>query len=135
MVYFAIKGNTVIHHTDPLAMQKWDKVKPQKKLTDAEFLAFGNLARVIDGKIFFGKTQKEKADDEANERIRLIDTELQSIDAKMGGRSMRGAILALKNIADISANTDISKLQESESRAIALRNERREVLQLLDLPY
>jgi hypothetical protein len=135
MVYFAIKGNEVIQHTDPVAMEKWDNVKPQKRLSNAEFLAFENLARVIDGKIFFGKTNKEKEDDAAQERIQEIDLELKAIDNTAGARPLRGALLSIKNVAAINAGADIQKLEAYETRAVALREERRQKTELLNLPY
>jgi hypothetical protein len=135
MVYFARKGNEVVHHTDLKAMREWDGLEPEIQLTDAEFLSHGNLARLIDGKIFFGKTAKERLDAEAQDRINQIDISLRKIDARTGGRPLRAAILALKNDMPPSVEFDIQKLEEMEGRAEELRTERAVLVESIEVPY
>jgi hypothetical protein len=135
MVYFARKGNQVVHHTDLNAMREWEGVQPETQLTDAEFLAYDNLARLIDGQIYFGKTGKEKADEEAQARIEAIDASLQAIDAKIGGRPLRAAILALKGDLPSSVGVDIERIETMEGAAGELRAERAALVESLEIPY
>jgi hypothetical protein len=135
IVYFAMRGDEVIHHTDLNAMLEWDGLEPEKELTTEDFLSYGNIARVIEGEIFFGKTPKEKEDERITGEIADIDRELASIDQKTGPRPMRAAILALKGIAAVTAATDIGKVEESETRATLLRLNRAELVEGLEVPY
>jgi hypothetical protein len=135
MVYFARKGNDVVHHTDLKAMREWEGVQPESQLTEAEFLAYDNLARIVDGEIFFGKTGKEKADEEALARIEEIDAALRDIDAKIGGRPVRAAVLALKGDLPPSVKTDIERIEATEGRAEELRAERGALVESLEIPY
>jgi hypothetical protein len=66
MVYLAIRNGAVIHHASLSAMKALDGVeKAELTITDAEWAAGGNLARVIDGAIVVGKTEGEKAAEKA----------------------------------------------------------------------
>ena len=72
MVYLARKNGAVIHHTDMEAMKTMDGIgKAEMEISDEEFEAAGSLARIIDGKIFIGKTDEEKAADDARELRRM----------------------------------------------------------------
>jgi chaperonin cofactor prefoldin len=135
MVYFARKGNNVIHHTDINAMREWDGLKPETQLTEVEFLAYDNQVRLIDGNIFFGKTPKEQADQQARDRINEIDQQLKSIDAQSAGRSLRAAILAIKDDLPPSVAVDVQKLEALETQAQELRAERAALVASLELPY
>ena len=80
-VYLAIKGNVVIHHTDLSAMKTMDGISvPDMTITEEEFEAAGGLVRLIDGKIFLGKTDAEKASEEAIEKIRVLKMQLAETD-------------------------------------------------------
>ena len=80
-VYLAIKGDVVIHHTDLSAMESMDGIsQPDMTITEEEFYAAEGLARLIDGKIFLGKTDAEKAREEAIERIRILKGWLAETD-------------------------------------------------------
>jgi hypothetical protein len=135
MVYFARKENKVIHHTDINAMREWDGLEPETQLTDAEFLAYGNEVRLINGNIFFGKTPKERADQQAQDRINEIDLQLKNIDAQSAGRSLRAAVLAIKNDLHPSVAVDIQKLEALEAQAQELRAERAALVESLEIPY
>jgi hypothetical protein len=135
MVYFARKGNDVVHHTDLDAMRKWDKVEPEKQLTEAEFLAFDNMARIIEDEIFFGKTPKERLDEESQNRINEIDTALKNIDTKSASRSMRATMLAMKNTLPSSVSVDVQTIESLENQAKELRIERAALVESFDIPY
>lgn len=80
-VYLAIKGDVVIHHTDLSAMKTMDGISvPDITITEEEFEAAGGLVRLIDGKIFLGKTDVEKASEEAIEKIRALKMQLAETD-------------------------------------------------------
>ena len=80
-VYLAIKGDVVIHHTDLSAMESMDGIsQPDMTITEEEFYAACGLVRLIDGKIFLGKTDAEKAGEEAIEKIRVLKKNLAETD-------------------------------------------------------
>ena len=80
-VYLTIKGDVVIHHTDLSAMKTMDGISvPDMTITEEEFEAAGGLVRLIDGKIFLGKTDAEKASEEAIEKIRVLKMQLAETD-------------------------------------------------------
>ena len=80
-VYLAIKGDVVIHHTDLSAMKTMDGISvPGMTITEEEFEAAGGLVRLIDGKIFLGKTDAEKASEGAIEKIRVLKMQLAETD-------------------------------------------------------
>ena len=81
MVYLARKNGAVIHHTDMEAMKTMDGIgKAEMEISDEEFEAAGSLARIIDGKIFIGKTDEEKQRDDAEVRIRQLKAKLAETD-------------------------------------------------------
>lgn len=80
-IYLAIKGDAVIHHTSTQAMLEMDGIsKPDMTITEEEFYAADGLVRLIDGKIFLGKTDAEKAREKAIERIRILKGWLAETD-------------------------------------------------------
>ena len=80
-VYLAMKGDVVIHHTDLSAMESMDGIsQPDMTITEEEFYAADGLVRLIDGKIFLGKTDAEKAREEAIEKIRILKKNLAETD-------------------------------------------------------
>ena len=80
-VYLAIKGDVVIHHTDLSAMESMDGIsQPDMTITEEEFYAADGLVRLIDGRIFLGKTDAEKAREEAIEKIRVLKKNLAETD-------------------------------------------------------
>ena len=61
MVYLAKKNGGVIAHTDLEAMEALDGISaPDMTVTDAEWEAAGDLARIIDGEIFLDRTPKKR---------------------------------------------------------------------------
>jgi hypothetical protein len=83
MVYLARKDDEVIHHTILELMREWDGVEPEMELTEEAFASHGNLARIINGEIFLGKTDAEKAADNAKEEIKRIKAEIASRDYRV----------------------------------------------------
>ena len=80
-VHLAIKGDVVIHHTDLSAMAQMDGIsKPDITITEEEFEAAGGLVRLINGKIFLGKTDAEKESEEAVKKIRVLKMQLAETD-------------------------------------------------------
>lgn len=53
---------------------------PDMIITEEEFEAAGGLVRLINGKIFLGKTDAEKASEEAIEKIRVLKMQLAETD-------------------------------------------------------
>ena len=80
MVYLARKGDAVVHHTNLEAMREMDGVEPEMEISNEEFEEAGGFARIIDGKIFIGKTEKEKQREEAEAEIRLLKAKLAETD-------------------------------------------------------
>lgn len=81
MVYLARKNGAVVHHTDMEAMKTMDGIsKAEMEISNEEFEAAGSIARIIDGKIFIGKTDEEKKRDEADVRIRQLKAKLAETD-------------------------------------------------------
>lgn len=80
-VYLAIKGDVVIHHTDLSAMESMDGIsQPDMTITEEEFYAADGLVRLINGRIFLGKTDAEKASEEAIEKICVLKKNLAETD-------------------------------------------------------
>jgi hypothetical protein len=133
MVYFAIKNGIPVHHRDLEAMKNIDGLEPITSKSEAEFLSYDNLVRVIDGGLFFGKTNKEKADEAARDRIAEIDASLRLIDLKAGERPTRESLLWLKqkfgDEFDIGA---VIRAEEYESTANELRTERQSLTESLE---
>jgi hypothetical protein len=132
IVYFAIKKGEVIHHTDIKEMENLG-LKSIKEMPASEFLGYGNLVRVKDGALFFGKTVKEKDDDVARMRIIEIDTALAAINQKQIRPSAEIAH-AIGNGIQPPAEA-IEKINELENGAAVLRLERTGLVELIDIPY
>lgn len=127
MVYLAKKDGGVVHHTSLQALKEMDGIeKPDMQVSDEEFEAAGSLVRIIDGKIVLGKTKAEKTAEVNQKRIVEIDTELDDIDRK-SGRPARAVSFAVAKGKTPPAD-DVSKLDEYEKRAAALREERATLL-------
>jgi hypothetical protein len=120
-VYLWKDGNTVIRHIDltVAAERNGFTQPPDKTITDEEFYAAGCLVRVIDGEIFLGKTEKEKADELAREEIIEIDTQFAEIERKMI-RPM------LAHINGTKTQYDIDRLNELTEKADTLRAKRKQ---------
>jgi hypothetical protein len=83
VVYLARKDGGVIRHTNSALMREWDGAEPEMELTEEAFASYGNLARIIDGEIFLGKTDAEKAADNAKEAIKRIKAEIAGRDYRV----------------------------------------------------
>ena len=116
MVYLARKNGAVIHHTDMEAMKTMDGIgKAEMEVSDEEFEAAGSLARIIDGKIFIGKTDEEKQRDEAEVRIRQLKAKLAETDyiaAKIAEGSATAREYADKIAERQSWRAEINELEE-----------------------
>lgn len=117
MVYLAKKGNEVIHHTSKQAMLEMDGItKADMEISDEEFEKAGCFARLIDGKIFLGKTDAEKAREEAIERIRILKgwlAETDYIAAKIAEGSATAADYAEKIAQRKAWRKEISELESA----------------------
>ncbi|GHV90814.1 hypothetical protein AGMMS50268_13170 [Spirochaetia bacterium] len=81
MVYLAKKDGGVVHHTSLRALKALDGIEaPDLEVSDEEFEAAGNIARLVDGEIVLGKTEAEKAKEDAGIEIQRIKVEIASRD-------------------------------------------------------
>ena len=116
-VYLAIKGDAVIHHTDLSAMESMDGIsQPDVTITEEEFYAADGLVRLIDGKIFLGKTDAEKVSEEAIEKIRILKgwlAETDYIAAKIAEGSATAADYAEKIAQRKAWRKEISELESA----------------------
>jgi hypothetical protein len=99
MIYLIKKNGRVIPHTDLEAMETLDGISnPDMTITEAEWEAAGSLARIIDGKIFIGKTDDEKEREAEIGRLTLeaaqLQAELDAKDHKVIKASESGLVLA-----------------------------------------
>ena len=125
MVYLARKNGIVITHADKEAMMNMDGVTPEMEITDEEFMAAEGLVRIIDNKIFLGKTDEEKAIDDAQKKIEKIDDQLAKLDKEyLTPRILAGAA---KN-----GEYELCKINEHEALAVPLRAKRREYENILN---
>jgi len=111
MVYLAKKNGQVIYHANKDEMFKMDGVKPEMEITDEDFEKAGGLVRIINNKIFLGKTDKEKTLDEAQKEIEKIDEQLKNLDNEyLTPRVLAGAA---KNgeyeLAQITKHTELAE--------------------------
>lgn len=126
-VYLAIKGDVVVHHTDLSAMLEMDGIeKADMTITSEKFEAIEGLARVIEGKIFLGKTENEKKIKANNTRIAEIDKILTLIDAE-SARSSRAVSYAFAT-SSTPDKKDVEKVKEYEEKSIKLRSEREKLV-------
>lgn len=117
MVYLAKKGNEVIFHTDKQAMLEMDGIaEADMEISNEEFMQAGCLARIIDGKIFLGKTDAEKTGEEAIEKIRVLKKNLAETDyiaAKIAEGSATTADYAEKIAQRAAWRKEISELENA----------------------
>jgi hypothetical protein len=121
-VYLWKVDSQAVYHTDLEAAKQLDGLsrKPDLTITESEFAEAGSLARIIDGKIVLGETEKEKADEAARQRIAEIDARFPEIDQAL----MRPVAAHIKGI---QSDDDASKLDELTAEADALRAERKQL--------
>lgn len=95
-----------MHHTSLSAMRQIDGIeKPDMMITEDEFEANDGLARLIDGKIFLGKTDEEKSREDAIEKIRMLKLKLSETD-----------YIALKIIEGVATKEDYAeKISQRQS--------------------
>lgn len=98
MIYLAKKDGEVIAHTDKQAMFDLDGVIPEMEVSEADFEAAEGLMRVINGEIFLGKTEEEKAAEAEQENIIkeeiALQKELSDKDYKVIKAAEAGLVLA-----------------------------------------
>jgi len=81
MVFYAQKGSDVVHHTDIEALKAEGIEQSEiKEITEEEFEAAECLVRIINGKIFFGKTKEEKTKEENEKKIIVLKRQLAETD-------------------------------------------------------
>jgi len=128
-VYLWKVGDRVIFHTDLLAASQIDGLsrKPDKTVTEDEFSDAGGLVRLIDGKIYLGKTNQEIEDEKTRARIMEIDSRFAVIE----GQLVRPLAAHIEGTQD---EDDKKRLKELTAEARALRAERKEKKQSLSTP-
>ncbi|MDR1072809.1 MAG: hypothetical protein LBL45_03945 [Treponema sp.] len=129
-VYLWKVGNRVVAHMDLKAAAQLDGLsrQPDKTVTGEQFSAAGGLARIIDGKIFLGKTGREESDEAALKRIKEIDARFDVIE-----REMVRPIMAY--VKGEPSKTDTAKLNALDAEAAKLRAERAAQVVSLSLPF
>jgi hypothetical protein len=128
-IYFAIKDGQPVTHTDIGEMEN-QGLKIIREMTVNEFLGYSNLVRVVDGTLFFGKTEKEEADGTARTRITEIDAALTAVNQKQIRPAAEIAhALGNKNTVPVEA---VQKINSLEDEASALRLERARLAESLD---
>jgi hypothetical protein len=81
MVYLVVKDGRVIPHTDLEAMKALEGADVQyQEIPDEQFYQAEGLIRLVDGKLFFGKTDAEKQSELDNEELQKIKIEIASHD-------------------------------------------------------
>ena len=81
MVYVARKDGGVVIHTSLQELKNMDGIdKPDVTMTDEEYEAAEGLVRIIDDKIFIGKTDAEKKAVVDEERVRILKRQLAETD-------------------------------------------------------
>jgi len=122
-------GDRIVHHTDKKAAAQIDGLSrtPDKTVTEEQFSAAGGLARIIDGKIILGRTEREISDESAIARIREIDARFDEIER----RSIR-PLLARAGNKEVKEDDEI--LLAFSAEAITLRAERKEKVNSLSTP-
>lgn len=95
-VYLWKVDGIVKYHTDLEAAAEIDNLttKPNKTVSEEDWYAAGGLARIIDGKIFLGKTDKELEHDELAIEEQHLQKELNSKDYKVVKASEQGLVLS-----------------------------------------
>jgi len=134
-IYLAKKDDRVVVHADKQAMFDLDEVEPELEITADEFYSKGCLARLINGEIFLGKTDEEKAEDEKQEKIADCLRQLEKIDHDSGaGRAVRRSIIDLNDILqtispayEVDENDDIHRIINFEWEANSLREKIKEI--------
>lgn len=116
MVYLAKKDGDVVHHTSLEALKEMDGIeKPDMQISDEEFEAAGCLVRLIDGKIFLGKTEVEKTAEKNEVRIIELKGKLSETDyiaAKIAEGSATAAEYKEKITERQAWRAEISQLEQ-----------------------
>jgi hypothetical protein len=121
MIYLAKKDGRVVVHTDKDSMLVLDGVTPEMEVSENEYYAADGLVRIIEGEIFLGLTEVEKAQKEKQKKIDAYKAELAAIDQEAGaGRAVRGLALEAAEKAGIESD-DYDRLKEFEDKAESLR--------------
>jgi len=128
MVYVAKKKDgTLVHHTSKEAMKALDGIsKPDWEVTDAEYEAANGLMRIINGELFLGKTDAEKAAEkkeaEDTARVSFLKTQLAATDyiaAKIAEGSATKAEYAEKIAQRQAWRGEINRLEKKELTGVA----------------
>jgi len=116
MVYLAKKDGGVVHHTSLQALKDMDGIeKADLEIPDEEFEAAGCLARVIKGKIFIGKTEDEKTDEDNKAKVVVLRQQLADTDyiaAKIAEGSATKAQYAEKIAERQAWREEINRLEK-----------------------
>ncbi|GMO59858.1 MAG: hypothetical protein Ta2A_05890 [Treponemataceae bacterium] len=125
MFYLAKKNGRVYCHKSLEGLKTFGIAKAELEIPDEEFEAKGCIARLIDGKIFIGKTDEEVSAERKPTRSSEIESLLQQIDVK-SGRAARAVALAIAS-GKTPEQSDVDRLDTLEAEAKALRAELKEL--------
>jgi hypothetical protein len=121
MYYLAKKNGRVYAAKSLEGLKEFGIAKSDMEVPDEEFEAAGRIARLVNGKIFIGKTDGEAKAERKQNRPAEIERLLQGIDAK-SGRAARWVALAVA-LGNAPEPADIDRLDALEEEAKALRAE------------
>jgi hypothetical protein len=123
MVYIAKKNGKVYCSKSLDGLKQFGITKADMEISNEEFESAGSIARIVDGKIFIGKTDGEIQAERKQTRTIEIENQLQGIDAK-SGRAARTVALAV-SLGRTPEPDDVQRLQKLEETATELRTELR----------
>jgi len=125
MVYLAKANETVRVFYSEAKMKAAGFGKADKEVTEEEFNSNGCYARIVDGEIIVGKTEKEKQIEELDRQISEIDRQLSDLDNKyLTPRVLAG--IALKS------EYSLEQINAHETGATPLREERKALSEAKD---
>jgi hypothetical protein len=81
LIRMGMELDMVISYTDPQAALEMNGIeRPDMTITDQEFYDAGGIARIIDGKIFLGRTEAEKQAELDRDELERLKVEIASRD-------------------------------------------------------
>jgi hypothetical protein len=98
MIYIANKNGQAVCRSSADTLRVLDGVEPELTITDAEFSAAHEIARIINGEIFLGLTEEEELKRQNNIQIAGYKRQLEQIDQESG---------ASRPVRDISVSAGV----------------------------
>ena len=107
MIFLVKENNEVRVFRSENEMKEAGFKKAGLTVTEEKFNSNGCYARLVNGEIVVGKTEKEIAEEEKQEKITQYKTQLDAIDRKAGAsRSVREACVAIDALRVLMGITD-----------------------------